>query len=270
MQMNVIKFYGDLLDASHDSSVLSFIERNIPSLMATLSPEADAFQSLLAAGTCEFLAKLGEHPEFKRLDQQCSILNALEFQALNPASPSYVPAMAAFSQIAAKDGMFGYIDAKALESYRKMIGARPITREKLNCLGVILQNSNSLQESDKRKQWFTLSLNDLVVPFLHDPTLELAPISLLSALSKHVWGVKLMSDSAAIMSWLTDRMGDYTEMTGKFRVVKRMLETAITEEGRAGRREDGPLGRWRSHVEIYVSKGEWWRDTAAEVATEGT
>src|SRR5215471_11773254 len=91
--MNVIQFYSHLVEASQDPSILSFLEPKIPQLMTTLSPEADAFQSLLGAGTCEFLTTLRNNPDFKKLDQQYSILKALELHAFNQTSPQYVPAL---------------------------------------------------------------------------------------------------------------------------------------------------------------------------------
>ena len=235
--------------------------------MTTLSPEADAFQSLLGAGTCEFLSTLRNNPEFKRLDQHYPILKSLEFHAFNQTSPQYLPALMAFSQILSTDGIFSYIDPKVLESYRKLIASRPITPEKLTSLGIVLSN-NKPEESKLREQWFTLSLGDLVVPYIHDPTMQLSPITLLSALAGHVWGVKLIASSAVTMEWLQDRLGGHQEATGKFAVVKKMLATTMAEEG-SGRHDHGALGRWRSHVEIFVSRGEWWRDESAEVATEG-
>jgi hypothetical protein len=84
-----------------------------------------------------------------------------------------------------------------------------------------------------------------------------------------VWGVKSISDSAVITEWLQDRLGGYEEATGKFAVVKRMLNTTVAEEERTRYRGHGPLGKWRTHLEIFVSRGEWWRDSTAEVATEG-
>jgi hypothetical protein len=268
MIMNVIQFYSHLVEASDDPSILSFLEPKFPQLMTTLSPQADAFESLLAAGTCEFFTTLRTHPEFRRLDQQYSILKSLEVHVLNQMSPQHGPALMAFSRIVATDEMFSYVDSRTLESYRTLMGARPITPEKLTSLGVVLSNSKP-QESIQRQQWFTLSLGDLVVPYIHDPTMQLSPITLLSALSGHVWGVKLISSSAVIMGWLQDRLGGYQEAMGKFAVVKRMLTTTIAEEGRTGRHDHGPLGRWRSHVEIFASRGEWWRDNTAEVSTEG-
>jgi hypothetical protein len=270
MIMNVIQFYSHLLEASQDPIILSFLEPKIPHLMTTLSPTADAFQSLLGAGTCEFLTTLRTNPQFKRLDQQYSIMKTLEIHAFNISSPQYIPSLMAFSKIISTDGLFQSTDPKILETYRKLFTTRPITPEKLTSLGLFLSNNNPI-ESPLRQQWFTpLHLNDLLIPYIRDPTMQLSPITLLSALSGHVWGVKLVSESASIMEWLQDRLGGYQEATGKFAVVKRMLSTTIEEEGRSGRREDGPLGRWRSHVEIFVSRGEWWRDPAAEVATEGS
>jgi hypothetical protein len=269
MIMNVIQFYTHLLEASHDPSILAFLEPKLPHLMITLSPEADAFQSLLGAGTCEFLTTLRTHPEFKRLDQQYKILNALEYHALYPRSPQHVPALLSFSRILSTDGMFEYIDTKILESYRKMIGTRPTTPEKLTSLGLIMSNSKP-HESVLRERWFTFSLSELIVPYIRDPTMQLSPLTLLSALSGHVWGVRLIANSAVTMEWLQERIGGYQETTGKFAVVKRMLATTIAEEERTGRHDHGPLGKWRTHVEIFVSRGEWWHDPTAEVATEGS
>ena len=236
--------------------------------MRTLEPDADAFQSLLAACTSEFLTVLRTHPEFQRLDRQYKILNTLEFHVLNPSSPQFAPAIMAFARIASTDGMFEYIGNRVLDAYRKMIATRPITPEKLTSLGILLSN-NKPRETELRQQWFTLSLGDLVVPYIRDPMMMLSPITLLSALAGHVWGVKLIADSAVIMDWLQERLGDYQEITGKFAVVKRMLATTINEEQRVGRHEHGPLGRWRHHIEIFVARGEWWRDATAQVATEG-
>jgi hypothetical protein len=269
MVMNVIQFYSYLLEASQDPSILSFLEPKIPKLMTTLYPEADAFQSLLGAGTCEFLTTLRNHSEFKRLDQQYSIINTLEIHVFNQSSPQHVPALMAFSRIASTDGLFAYIGPKFLESYRNLMELRPITPEKLTSLGILLSN-NKPEESILRERWFTLNLNDLVVPYIHDPTMQLSPITLLSALSGHVWGVRLISNSVVTMEWLQDRMGGYQETTGKFAVVKRMLTTTVAEETRSGRHDHGPLGRWRNHVEIFVSRGEWWRNNTAEIAAEGT
>jgi len=267
MILNVIQFYSHLLEASSDPSILAFLEPKIPHLMRTLAPDADAFQSLLGAGTCEFLATLRTHPEFRRLDQQFGIIKALELHALNPASPQHVPALIAFSKIASTDGMFQYIGPKVMESYRKMVSTRPITPEKLTSLGLVLSN-NKPHESTLREQWFTLSLTDLIVPYIRDPTMQLSPITLLSALAGHVWGVKLIADSAVIMEWLQERLGGYQETTGKFAVVKRMLSTTVANET-TPRDHHGPLGKWRNHIEVFVSRGEWWRDEMAEVAVEG-
>ena len=209
MTMNVIQFYSHLLDASEDPSILSFLEPKLPKLMSTLHPEADAFQSLLGAGTCEFLTTLRNHPEFKSLDQKYSILKTLGIHVFNQASPQHVPALMAFSRIASTDGLFVYIDHKALESYRKMIASRPITPEKLTSLGILLSNTKPEESIQRTERWFTLNLNDLVVPYIHDPTMQLSPITLLSSLSGHVWGVKLISDSAVIMEWLQDKIGGY-------------------------------------------------------------
>ena len=195
-------------------------------------------------------------------------MKSLESHAFNQTSPQYVPALMAFSRILSTDGIFSYIDPKVLESYRKLIASRPITPEKLNSLGIVLSN-NKPEESKLREQWFTLSLGDLVVPYIHDPTMQLSPLTLLSALAGHVWGVKLIANSAVTMEWLQDRLGGYQETTGKFAVVKRMLATTMAEERSSGRHDHGALGRWRSHVEIFVSRGEWWKDESAEVATEG-
>jgi hypothetical protein len=272
MTMNVVQFYSHLLEASSDPSILAFLEPKIPQLMTTLAPDADAFASLLGAGTCDFVTTLRTHPEFKRLDKTYSILTLLEFHVLNPASPQHVPALMAFSRIASTDDLFEYIDPKLLSSYRKLCSSRPITPEKLTSLGIVLSNSHTQHESLLRQQWVTLSLSDLIIPFMHDPTMQLSPITLLSALSGHVWGVKVISSSAVTMEWLQDRQGGYQETTGKFAVVRRMLATTLAEEGRRGGRRDelnGPLGKWRAHVEIFVSRGEWWRDETAEVATEG-
>ena len=271
LMMNIIQFYTHLLEASSDPSILAFLETKIPQLMTTLAPGADAFASLLGAGTCEFVTTLRNHPEFKRLDKTYSLLPSLELHVLNPASPQHVPALMAFSRIASTDGLFEYIDPKFIVSYRKLCSSRPVTPEKLTSLGVVLSNSHTPNESHLRQQWFTLSLSDLIVPFIHDPTMQLSPITLLAAISGHVWGVKLISSSAVTMEWLQDRLGGYQEATGKFAVVRKMLATTIAEEGRVGSRHDlaGPLGKWRAHVEIFVSRGEWWRDNTAEIATEG-
>ena len=268
MIMNLIQFYSHLVEASHDPAILAFLEPKIPHLMRTLAPDADAFQSLLGAGTCEFLAVLRNHPDFERLDQQYNILKMLEFHVLDPRSPQYSPALMAFARIASTDRMFAYIGPRVLEAYRKMISTRPITPEKLTSLGILLSN-NKPHETDLREQWFTLSLGDLVVPFMRDPTMMLSPITLLSALAGHIWGVKLIADSAATMEWLQERIGGYQETTGKFAVLKRMLAVTLSEEQRTGRHDHGPLGRWRHHVEIFIAQGEWWRDTTAQVATEG-
>jgi hypothetical protein len=271
MIMNVIQFYSHLVEASQDPSVLSFVEPKIPQLMTTLSPDADAFQSLLGAGTCEFLTTLRNNAEFKRLDQQYSLLKFLEIHAFDQISPQHVPALMAFSRILSTDGMFSYVGATILDSYRKLISSRPITPEKLTSLGIVLSN-NKPEESALREQWYTLSLSDLIVPYIHDPTMQLSPITLLSALAGHVWGVRLIADSAVTMEWLQNRLGGYQEASGKFAIVKRMLATTVAEEGRSSgpRHHDrGPLGKWKSHVEIFVSRGEWWRDEIVEVATEG-
>ena len=269
MIMNIIQFYSHLVESTQDPSILSFLEPKIPQLMTTLSPEADAFQSLLGAGTCEFLTTLRNNPEFKRLDQQYSILKSLELHTFNQTSPQHLPALMAFSRILSTDGMFSYVDPKVLESYRKLIASRPITPEKLTSLGIVLSNNKS-EESKLREQWYTFSLADLIVPYIHDPTMQLSPITLLSALAGHVWGVKLITNSSVIMEWLQDRLGGYQEATGKFAVVRKMLTTTIAHEESSGRHDHGALGRWRSHVEIFVSRGEWWRNESAEVATEGT
>jgi hypothetical protein len=268
MEMNVIQFYSHLIEASPDPSILSFLEPKFPRLLKTLSSEADAFESLLGAGTCEFITTLRTHPGFKSLDQKYSLLKVLELHALNPTSPQHVPALMAFSRIASTDGMLSYIGPKILQEYRELMGTRPITPENLTSLGIVLSNNNSA-ESIQRQQWFTLRMQNLVIPYMHDPTMQLSPITLLSALSGHVWGVKLISNSALIMEWLQDRLGGYEQATGKFSVVKRMLNTTIAEDHRVGRHDHGPLGKWRSHVEIFISRGEWSRDSTAEVATQG-
>jgi hypothetical protein len=268
MIMNLIQFYSHLLESSNDASIMTFLEPKIPHLMRTLAPDADAFQSLLGAGTCEFLTVLRTYPEFERLDKEYNILKTLEFHVLNPSSPQFTPSIMAFARIVSTDGMFAYIGPRIMNAYRKMISTRPITPEKLTSLGILLSN-NKPEETNLRQQWFTLSLGDLVVPYIRDPLMMLSPITLLSALAGHVWGVKLIADSAATMEWLQERIGDYQEITGKFAVVKRMLATTILEEQRVGRHENGPLGKWRHHVEIFVTQGEWWRDATAQVATEG-
>ena len=183
--------------------------------MKTLAPDADAFQSLLGAGTCDFLTTLRTHPEFKRLDQQYGIITALETHALNPSSPQHVPSLLSFSRIVSTDGIFQSIDPKVMDQYRKMISSRPITPEKLTSLGLVLSN-NKPHETTLRQQWFTLPLNELIVPYIRDPTMQLSPITLLSALAGHVWGVKLIAESAVTMEWLQERLGGYQETTGKF------------------------------------------------------
>ena len=81
--------------------------------------------------------------------------------------------------------------------------------------------------------------------------MQLSPITLLSALAGHVWGVKLIAESAVTMEWLQERLGGYQETTGHHD-------------------RHGPLGKWRNHVEVFVSRGEWWRDDMAEIAVEGS
>jgi hypothetical protein len=71
------------------------------------------------------------------------------------------------------------------------------------------------------------------------------------------------------MEWLQDRGNEYVETTGKFAVVKRMLNTTVSEEETSGRHGHGVLGRWRNHVEVFVQRGEWWHEPVAEVAAEG-
>jgi len=238
--------------------------------MKTLAPDADAWQQLLGAGTCEFLTTLKDHPEFPTLDAQYGIKPALEVHALNSASPQHVPALIAFSKILSTNNQFPSLDPKVLDQYHKLILSRPMSPEKLTSLGIVLSNSSNPTESAAREKWFDFSLNAIIVPYIRDPTMQLTPITLLSALSGHVWGVKRIAESAQIMEWLQDRLGGYQEATGKFAVVKRMLGTTLAEEERVGKREEGLLGRWRFHVEVFVSRGEWWRDPAAEVATEGS
>jgi hypothetical protein len=165
--------------------------------------------------------------------------------------------------------MFEYVDPKILDSYRKMISARPTTPEKLASLGLVMSNSKP-HESVLREPWFKFRLSELIVPYIRDPTMQLSPITLLSALSGHMWGVKLIADSAVTMEWLQERMGGYQETTGKFAVVKRILATTVAAEQTTGRHDHGPLGKWRTHVEIFVSRGEWWHDPTVEVATEGS
>ena len=233
----------------------------------TLSPTADAFLSLVSAGSCEFLTALRTRPEFVSLDREYGILKALEGHALNQASPQHLPALMAFSKIASTDGLFGYIDSKSWDVYRRMISSRPITAEKLTSLGIIVANINPA-ESPLRKTFFKFDLNAIVVPYIRDPTMQLSPLTLLSALAGHLWGVTMVAESAVIMAWLMDRQGEYMETTGKFAVVKRMLGTTVAGEA-GGRDGHGILGRWRNHVEVFVQRGEWWHDPVAEVAAEG-
>ena len=127
MLMNIIQFYTNLLSASSSPQILTFLEPKIPYLINTLAPDADAFQSLMAAGTCEFLTELRTHPKFKRLDQSYGILERLEIHAFNPASPQHVPALLAFSRIAATEGMREYIDPKVMETYRKVVDSKKTT-----------------------------------------------------------------------------------------------------------------------------------------------
>lgn len=269
MIMNVIQFYTHLQESSSSPEILAFLEPKIPQVMKNLSPDADAFQSLLGAGTCEFLTSLRMHREFKRLDREYGILRVLEVHAFHSASPQHVPALIAFSKIASTDGVFTSIDAKALNAYKKLMATRPVTPEKLTALAILLSNNHTPEESQARETWFTLPLADLVTPYVHDPTLQLSPITLLSALTGHIWGVRIIAASSVIMEWLTDRLGDYQEATGKFAVVKRMLQTTVAAEGPQHRRR-GAMGRWRSHIETFVSRGEWWRDNPAEIATQGS
>jgi Proteasome non-ATPase 26S subunit len=268
MIMNVIQFYTHLQESSTSPTILAFLEPKIPQVIHNLAPDADAFQSLLGAGTCEFLASLRTHPEFKRLDREYGIMTALETHVFNQASPQHVPALVAFSKIASTDGLFVAIDSKSLDAYKKLMTTRPITPEKLTALGILLSNNHNAQESHVREQWFTLPLADLVTPYIHDPTLQLSPLTLLSALAGHIWGVRLVAASSVIMEWLTDRQGEYAETTGKFAVVKRLLGTCVAVEG-THTNHRGALGRWKSHVEIFVSRGEWWREETVEVATQG-
>jgi len=269
MSMNIIQFYAHLQESSLAPQILAFLEPKIPQVMTNLSADADAFQSLLGAGTCEFLKSLSTHPQFKRLDSEYGILKTLEVHVFNPASPQHVPALIAFSNIAATDGIFASIGPESLEAYKKLMSTRPITPEKLTALGIVLSNNHDAEESNIRAKWFTLSLSDLVTPYIHDPTLQLSPITLLSALAGHLWGVRIIAASSVIMEWLMDRSGDYQEATGKFAVMKRMLQTAVAVEG-PHHDHRGAMGQWRSHAEIFVSRGEWWRDNVAEVATQGS
>lgn len=121
MLLNVIQFYTNLLESSPSPEILPFLEPKMPYLINTLSPDADAFQSLMGAGTCEFLTALRTRPDFRRLDQTYGILTALEIHAFNVASPQHVPALLAFSKIAAMEGMREYIDPKVMETYRKVV-----------------------------------------------------------------------------------------------------------------------------------------------------
>ena len=268
MIMNVIQFYAHLQESSSAPEILTFLEPKIPQVMTNLSPDANAFQSLLGAGTCEFLKSLRTHRQFKRLDKEYGIMKTLEVHVLNPASPQHVPALIAFSTIASTDGIFASIDPKSLDAYKNLMSTRPISPEKLTALGILLSNNHNAEESSLREKWFTLSLSDLVTPYIRDPTLQLSPITLLSSLAGHLWGVRLIAASSVIMEWLTDRLGDYQEATGKFAVVKGMLQTTVAAEG-PHHDHRGAMGRWRSHAEIFVSRGEWWRDNVAEVATQG-
>ena len=127
MLMNVIQFYTNLLESSPSPEILTFLEPKLPYLINTLSPDADAFQSLMGAGTCEFLTALRTRPEFKRLDQRYGILKALEGHAFNLASPQHVPALLAISKIAATEGMREYIDPKVMETYRKIVDKKKET-----------------------------------------------------------------------------------------------------------------------------------------------
>jgi hypothetical protein len=121
MLLNVIQFYTNLLESSPSPAILPFLEPKMPYLINTLSPDADAFQSLMGAGTCEFLTALRTSPDFRRLDHTYGILAALEIHAFNVASPQHVPALLAFSKIAAMEGMREYIDPKVMETYRKVV-----------------------------------------------------------------------------------------------------------------------------------------------------
>jgi len=160
-----------------------------------------------------------------------------------------------------------YIDPRALDAYRRMIQTRPMTPEKLASLAVLVSKNSSAN----LEPFFIFSLNDLVLPFMHDPNLQSPAILLLAALSGHVWGVKRISNSTALMEWLQDRQGrDYEEIQAKFDVLEKMLQTTLKEEETMGRQGlNGPLGRWRAHVEIIVSRGPFWVDSTAAVATEG-
>jgi hypothetical protein len=269
MTMNVIKFYNDLLVSSPSPIILEFLSPKIPYFLSTLAPDADPFLSLVSAGTCELLTTLLLRPESHTLDTQYNILASLETHALNTASPTYLPALIAFSTIAATDGMFTYIDGKVWDQYSRMIMTRPITAEKLTSLGIVLSNSNPA-ESTPREHFFKFDLNSIVTPYVNDPTMSLAPITLLSALAGHKWGVKLIADNAVIMGWLMERTGEYMATTGKFAVVKKMLNTAVEDgSGHGHGGGHGPLGRWGNHVEVFVQRGEWWRDPVVEVTAEG-
>jgi hypothetical protein len=270
--MNVIQFYSHLLQVSHDAAILSFLEPKIPDLLDTLAPDADTFQSLLATEACEFLSTLRTIPSFPSLDDKYHLITILSHHALNPASQHFLPGLMAFSHILSTDGYFSFIDLDLLASYRRMISTRPITPEKLTSLGLVLSNASNLHESFIREGWFTIPLTEIILPYLRDPTMKLSPVTVLSALANHVWGVKLISSSKDAMNWLQDRIGDYQQTTAKFSVLRKMLATTkkdeITKEVTTLDRE-GPLGKWRSHVEIFVAQGEWWRNTVAEVVAEG-
>jgi len=235
--------------------------------MQNLAPEADPFESLLGPGTCEFLTSLSKLEGFRELDAKYGIVKAIEIHALNPASPQYVPALLAFSKIARNSLLFDSLDPKVIDAYRKMIATRPMTPEKLTSLAMLVSKNSSAN----LQSFFTFSLNDLVIPYMHDPNMQSSAIIVLKALSEHVWGVKRISDSTTIMEWLQDRQGrDYEEIQGKFDVLESMLQTTRNEERTAGRQElHGPLGKWRAHIEIFVSRGPFWVDSIAAVATEG-
>jgi hypothetical protein len=271
MTMNVIQFYSNLLQVSRDPTVLAFLEPKVPDLLMNLAPDADAFKQLLAAETCEFISALRMNPQFVSLDDKYHIIQTLEPHVLNPDDKNFLPALMAFSHILAADGFFSYISPPTLFSFRTMLSTRPITVEKLTSLGIVLSNASNPQESLIREQWFTIPLAKLITPHLRDPTLRLAPITVLSALAAHLWGVKLISSTNDIMEYLQERIGDYAVTTAKFSVLRKMLLTTKGEEERTGVRleRDGALGKWRAHVEIFVSQGEWWRNTVAEVVAEG-
>jgi hypothetical protein len=102
----------ELLLASPSPTILEFLAPKILYFLSTLAPDAaaDAFLSLVSAGTCELLTTLFLRPESYTLNTQYGILTALETHALNTASPTFLPMLMVFSTIAATDSMFTYIE----------------------------------------------------------------------------------------------------------------------------------------------------------------